>query len=179
VPTLSNLRKPQILLDAFRACGALFVKTGKATAFTSHILSSSRESLAREYVCILRLTLVCDQLTMPQGSLCKDSDDRFFLVLAGSLLQMIGLFHQQSDERLTSNLFHGMLVMVICLLSLRSWGINIKFAQIIKRSGFIPSNSSWQPPTINSTDPSSIDAAWRDWAKHENMKKSSLLSHRL
>ncbi len=34
------------------------------------------------------------------------------LILAVVLLQTIGLFHQQVDQRVSSNVYHGMLVMV-------------------------------------------------------------------
>ncbi|EIN12066.1 hypothetical protein PUNSTDRAFT_142219 [Punctularia strigosozonata HHB-11173 SS5] len=142
IPTLSGQTKPQILTDTIRACGALFVRTGKASAFTNSVLASEREHLAREF-----------------AFNHANADDLFPLVLAVSLLQMIGLFHQNANERATSNLFHGMLVM------------------LIRRAGLLQRNAKWQPLEIDPSNPSSIDAAWRDWARHENMKRALLVSY--
>lgn len=41
-----------------------------------------------------------------------DSADQIYLILAVVLLQTIGLFHQQPDQRASSSIYHGMLVMV-------------------------------------------------------------------
>lgn len=38
--------------------------------------------------------------------------DQVQLILAVVLIQTIGLFHQQSDQRASSSIYHGMLVMV-------------------------------------------------------------------
>jgi hypothetical protein len=42
--------KPQLLVDAVRACGALYVKTKRATEFVKRTLASSRERLSYELV---------------------------------------------------------------------------------------------------------------------------------
>ncbi|EIN12093.1 hypothetical protein PUNSTDRAFT_99509 [Punctularia strigosozonata HHB-11173 SS5] len=140
--TLSSAEKPPILLDAIRACGALYVKTGRAFAFTKRVLESTREALAKEFA------------THP-----TDSDEQIYLVLAVSLLQNIGLFHQQSDVRTISNIFHGMLVM------------------LVRRMGLITRNAAWHPTSFDTSDPLSIEVAWRDWAKHETEKRSLFLSY--
>lgn len=41
-----------------------------------------------------------------------DLANQHYLVLAVVLLQTIGLFHQKSDQRVSSNIYHGMLVTV-------------------------------------------------------------------
>jgi len=38
--------------------------------------------------------------------------DQVHLIIAVVLLQTIGLFHQRADERASSHIYHGMLVMV-------------------------------------------------------------------
>lgn len=38
--------------------------------------------------------------------------DQVQLILAVVLLQTIGMFHQQLDQRVSSSIYHGMLVMV-------------------------------------------------------------------
>lgn len=40
----------EVLLNALRACGALFVKTPKAMMFVAEVLSSSRDLLVHEFV---------------------------------------------------------------------------------------------------------------------------------
>ncbi len=42
--------KPPILVRAMQACGALFVKTRRATNFISETLSSTRDVLIQEFV---------------------------------------------------------------------------------------------------------------------------------
>lgn len=44
----------------------------------------------------------------------SDSNEQMDLIMAVVLLQTIGLFHQQADQRVSSNVYHGMLVMVSC-----------------------------------------------------------------
>lgn len=38
--------------------------------------------------------------------------DQVHLIIAVVLLQTIGLFHQNADQRASSHIYHGMLVMV-------------------------------------------------------------------
>ena len=49
---------------------------------------------------------------MHQATHSTDSTDQIYLILAVVLLQTIGLFHQQPDQRASSSIYHGMLVMV-------------------------------------------------------------------
>ena len=97
-----------------RACGALFVKTRRANNFTRRILATARETLARDFVSADSRKRYADDshLTAPQAQYATGCEDLEYLVLAVSLLQMIGIFHQESGERSMSSLYHGMLVMV-------------------------------------------------------------------
>ncbi|KAG5351866.1 hypothetical protein C0989_004689 [Termitomyces sp. Mn162] len=78
-----------------------------------------------------------------------DSSDRIHLILAVVLLQTIGLFHQLPDERASSSIYHGMLVMMI------------------RRTGMIAKNASWVPPNLAET---SLELLWQDWVAHEMTK---------
>ncbi|KAG7445659.1 uncharacterized protein BT62DRAFT_171823 [Guyanagaster necrorhizus] len=132
--------KPPILLRAMQACGALFVKTRRAANFITETLSSTRDVLIQEFTKV--------------SSGPKEQD---FLILAAVLLQTIGLFHQRADLRVSSNVYHGMLVMMI------------------RRTGSIARSRSWAAPDMN--DPPLLEHAWREWAFHETVKRALLLSY--
>ncbi|KAK0212589.1 fungal-specific transcription factor domain-containing protein [Desarmillaria ectypa] len=132
-PTFTIDNKPPLLVNAMQACGALYVKTKKAVAFIEQTLATARDSLVQAFA------------TSP-----KDSSEMSELILAVLLLQTIGLFHQKSDQRSSSTIFHGMLV------------------QMIRRAGLLPRNAAWEPGNIDS---SNLDAAWRDWAMFEMTKR--------
>jgi hypothetical protein len=42
--------KPEVLLDAMRACGALYVKSPEAVSFVTEVLASARDTLVSEFV---------------------------------------------------------------------------------------------------------------------------------
>lgn len=50
--------KPLMLVRAMQACGALFVKTGTATAFIDETLVSTRDTLIQEFVSIVKRCLI-------------------------------------------------------------------------------------------------------------------------
>jgi hypothetical protein len=52
--TFTPENKPQILLSAMQACGALFVKTRKAAIFITKTMVSARETLVQEFVSLAR-----------------------------------------------------------------------------------------------------------------------------
>ncbi|KAK0195671.1 fungal-specific transcription factor domain-containing protein [Armillaria mellea] len=132
-PTFTIDNKPALLVNAMQACGALYVKTKKAGAFIEQTLATARDSLVQAF-----------------ASSPKDSSETAELILAVLLLQTIGLFHQKSDQRSSSTIFHGMLV------------------QMIRRAGLLPRNAAWEPGNIDS---SNLDAVWRDWAMFEMTKR--------
>ncbi|KAK0486063.1 fungal-specific transcription factor domain-containing protein [Armillaria novae-zelandiae] len=132
-PTFTIDNKPALLVNAMQACGALYVKTKKAGAFIEQTLATARETLVQAF-----------------ASSPKDSSETSELILAVLLLQTIGLFHQKSNQRSSSTIFHGMLV------------------QMIRRAGLLPRNAAWEPGNIDS---SNLDASWRDWAMFEMTKR--------
>lgn len=50
VATFTIDGKPQVLLSAMQACGALYVKTAAASQFIDHTLKNAREQLLQEFV---------------------------------------------------------------------------------------------------------------------------------
>ncbi|KAF8893927.1 fungal-specific transcription factor domain-containing protein [Infundibulicybe gibba] len=139
VATFSLQNKPPVLLSAMYACGALFVKTKKAANFISNTLTSAREALVQEF-----------------AKNPTNSADQFHLILAVVLLQTIGLFHQQSDQRAFSSIYHGMLVMMI------------------RRTGLISRNASWKPAALADYP---LETLWHDWAQNEMTKRALLWSY--
>ncbi|KAF8629187.1 hypothetical protein AX17_005772 [Amanita inopinata Kibby_2008] len=134
LPTFNAGSAPPILLDAMYACGALFVKTRRAMHFILKTLASAREILVQEF-----------------AKNPTDSAEQIHLILAVVLLQTIGLFHQQSDQRASSSIYHSMLVVMI------------------QRADLVAKNAAWDPI---STQDESLDSIWRDWAWHEMTKRA-------
>ncbi|KAH9164294.1 hypothetical protein EDB89DRAFT_2017852, partial [Lactarius sanguifluus] len=88
-PTLRFDLKSPTMLRAMQACGALF-------AFVEKTLDTSRELIIRD--------------------LTKSSSDpkhQIHAIVTLILLQTIGLFHQDPQQRASSNIYHGMLVLMI------------------------------------------------------------------
>ncbi len=50
VPTFTIDGKPQILISAMQACGALYVRTQAAAKFIEQTLASARDQLVGEFV---------------------------------------------------------------------------------------------------------------------------------
>ncbi|KAG6907233.1 hypothetical protein DXG01_009808 [Tephrocybe rancida] len=138
IATWSMDDKPLILVRAMQACGALFVRTTTAAAFIDETLSSTRDALIIEF-----------------AKISSDPREQNNLLLTVVLLQTIGLFHQKADQRISSNVYHGMLVMMI------------------RRTGVIPRVNAWLPSDIS--DAQSVDTAWREWANYEMIKRFRVL----
>ncbi|KIY43290.1 hypothetical protein FISHEDRAFT_53788 [Fistulina hepatica ATCC 64428] len=137
VPTFKFHEASANLKDAMLACGALFARTSRATSFIAHTLSSVRDKLMHE-------------LTTNGPGL---QDPHFFLSVA--LLQIIGIFHQNSQEREAASRLHSMVVMTI------------------RRHGLIRANAAWQP--LSMLD-SPLEVVWRDWVEHEGVKRALTLT---
>ncbi|TRM69260.1 fungal-specific transcription factor domain-containing protein [Schizophyllum amplum] len=139
VPTFRFDECPEILRNAVLACGALFVKTRKAASFIAKTLAATRELLMHEFA------------TDPHDPVQQQR-----LATAVVLLQTIGLFHQRQDERASSTIFHGMLIMMI------------------RRHNLIGRNAIWRPQIITEVG---RHAAWREWVQHETTKRALLWAY--
>lgn len=142
IPTLRFELKPPIMLRAMQACGALFVKTPVAQTFVEKTLDTSREFLIRD-------------LTRPSS----DSKRQIHAIMTLILLQTIGLFHQDSQQRASSNIYHGMLVLMI------------------RQSRLIERSAAWEHQPFPATDPAVLDAMWRSWAVYEALKRVICLGY--
>ena len=114
IPTFTVDGKPEILISAMQACGALYVKTQAAVRFIDATLASARDRLVGEFV---RRTVMSDRkwrltIWLLQAKAPTSWEDQVHLILAVVLLQTIGLFHQRPEQRAHSSIYHGMLVMV-------------------------------------------------------------------
>ncbi|KAH9993502.1 fungal-specific transcription factor domain-containing protein [Russula compacta] len=141
-PTLRFELKPPMLLRAMQACGAIFVKTPVAQAFVEKMLSTSRDLLIREF-----------------GKPSSDPRHQIHIIMTLILLQTIGLFHQDPQQRASSNMYHGMLVLMI------------------RQNRLIERSSTWEHQVFPTGDPATLDATWRDWAMHECIKRVVCLAY--
>ncbi|KAJ7874756.1 fungal-specific transcription factor domain-containing protein [Mycena olivaceomarginata] len=87
---------PPYLLKAFKACGAIFVRTRKASTYIAEALAAAREGLAQAFTNTL-----------------MEPTEQVHLVITVVLLQTIGLWHQKYEERTMSSMYHAMLVTAI------------------------------------------------------------------
>ncbi|KAJ7072512.1 hypothetical protein C8F01DRAFT_1299413 [Mycena amicta] len=100
--------KPLFLVKCMKACGALFVRTRKASNYIKDALTIAREGLTRQFA---RTSI--------------DQSEQVHLVIAVVLLQTIGLFNEKEEERITSASYHAMLVVMIrrtgLISKIRDW----------------------------------------------------------
>jgi len=141
-PTMRFELKPPMLLRAMQACGALFYKTPVAQAFVEKVLCTSRNSLICEF-----------------SSPSKDAKHQIHSIVTLILLQTIGLFHQDPHQRASSNIFHGMLVLMI------------------RQHHLIERIALWEHKVFPTRDPVALEDTWRDWAVHEILKRVVCLAY--
>ncbi|KAI9442696.1 fungal-specific transcription factor domain-containing protein [Lactarius indigo] len=142
IPTLRFELKPPMMLRAMQACGALFVQTPVAQAFVEKTLDTSRELIIRD-------------LTKPSS----DPKQQIHAIMTLILLQTIGLFHQDPQQRASSNIYHGMLVLMI------------------RQNRLIERLATWEHQPFPATEPTELDAMWRGWAMHETLKRVVYLGY--
>ncbi|KAI0344514.1 hypothetical protein BDW22DRAFT_1056994 [Trametopsis cervina] len=140
IATLTLNDKPPILISAMQACGALYVRTPAAQTFIDETLSSARDLLVAEFE------------ANPQSI-----EMQTHLILAVTLLQTIGLYHQSPAQRSHSQYYHKLLV------------------SMIRHSGLIHRVTQWRPPTWAEIECG--EQVWHDWAFHETTKRALLLSY--
>ncbi|KAJ6593637.1 fungal-specific transcription factor domain-containing protein [Mycena capillaripes] len=129
--------KPSYLLTSMKACGALFIRTHNASVYIKESLAAVRDGLAQAFT---------KTLTEPI--------EQVHLLIAVVLLQTIGLWHQNPDERATSSFYHTMLV------------------AMIRRTGLMSKNYAWKP-----TKTDDKVQLWHDWASHEMTKRALTLAY--
>lgn len=140
VPTWQMEGKPMVLIRAMQACGALFVRTPVAQKFIIDTLGCTRDILMLEF-----------------AKTPTDSPEYLALVIAVVLLQTIGLFHQSPEIRSSSNVYHGMLVMMI------------------RRTGLIGRIANWSAPDI--VHGGNRDSAWHEWCTYETAKRALIFAY--
>ncbi|KAH9963778.1 fungal-specific transcription factor domain-containing protein [Russula dissimulans] len=141
-PTLRLDFKPPILLSAMQACGALFYQTPVARAFVEKVLGTSRNSL------------ICDY-----AKPSTDPKHQIHSIVTLILLQTIGLFHQDPQQRAASNIYHGMLVLMI------------------RQHRLVERIATWEHKVFPTRDPVALEGTWRDWAMHECLKRVVFLAY--
>ncbi|VDB95763.1 unnamed protein product [Peniophora sp. CBMAI 1063] len=135
--------KPDILIRAIEACGALFAGTSDADEFITDTIESTQDRLLRA-------------MTNVHG----DLEQQLYVILAGLLLQAIGLSRDSFENRASSNLYHGMIIMMI------------------QKCGLMTRCSEYVPPTFDdSMTGEDVNTAWRAWAMHETMKRTLHLAY--
>jgi hypothetical protein len=87
------------------------------------------------------------------------------------LLQSIGLFHQDPQQRASSNIYHGMLVLVRRIFEGFAQKLTVVNLKMIRQNRLIQNNAAWEHQPFPATDPAVLDAMWRNWAIHEGLKR--------
>lgn len=140
-PTLRFEIKPQAFIRAMQACGAVFVKTPVAQAFVEKTLGTCRD-LIRDF----------DKPSL-------DPKYKSYINVTLLLLQTIGLFHQDLQQRTQSTINHGIVV------------------QMVRRTRLIEQSTRWEHQVLPIRDPAALDTMWRDWAEHETIKRLVCLAY--
>jgi hypothetical protein len=121
-PSWTAEGKPQILIDAMRACGALYDRNRRAAAFIVSTLAIARDTLPGYFVSNTPRLFLCTELSLTgavplppirvvQAKQYTPLDQRYLLISV-TLFQAVGLFHQKAETRASHNVFHRMLVQV-------------------------------------------------------------------
>jgi len=106
-------RTSPLLTGAMQACGALYVKTRAANAFIVSTLAQARDPLVAQFVRVDGGVSGIDfSPPRAQGKETATLSDRIYAILAVTLLQTLGLFHQHPEQRSTAMMYHSMLVAV-------------------------------------------------------------------
>src|SRR6266852_2405827 len=120
---------------------------GKGSTFSSP-LSQDKPSLDPKYQSYINVTLL--------------------------LLQTIGLFHQDPQQRAQSTINHRIVVQVRIMSfygSLRKAHVS----QMIRRTCLIEQSTAWEHHGLPIQDPAALDAMWHEWAVHECIKRYLLV----
>ncbi|KAI0776719.1 hypothetical protein BD413DRAFT_469088 [Trametes elegans] len=144
IPTLLLEECCPILITAMQACGAMYARTPAAEKFIDDVLVTTR-----------------DEIIAQLASDTKSYDQIVQLTMASGLVQTIGLFHRDSEQRAKSNVYHGVIVMARCGSSL-----------MLRMNGFVDQTRDWGYKAIDFSDPAAVERAWREWVKHESAKRS-------
>nr|QIE48498.1 hypothetical protein [Trametes gibbosa] len=137
ISTFLESRGLPILVTAMQACGAMYINTPTAAKFIEDVLGTTRD------------TIIADL-----SSNNKDYSEITQLTLASALLQTIGIFHRDPDQRARSNVYHGMIVMML------------------RMNGFVDRTRDWKFEQIDFSDPAATERAWSAWVAHESAKRA-------
>jgi hypothetical protein len=90
------------------------------------------------------------------------------------LLQTIGLFHQDPQQRAQSSINHGIVVQV-CTMSFNGSLRKAHVSQMSRRTRLIEQSTAWEHHVLPIGDPDAMDAVWHEWAVHESIKRYLLV----
>ncbi len=174
-PTLRFEIKPQAFIRAMQACGAIFVKTPVAQAFVEKTLSTSRE-LIRDFVRVYLVLVAWSTFSLPllQDKPSPDPKYKSYINITLLLLQTIGLFHQDPQQRAQSSVNHGIIVQV-CNTSFMVLHGKFTVSQMVRQTRLIEQSKTWEHQVIPIRDPAALDTIWHEWAIHETIKRYLLV----
>ncbi|OJT10734.1 hypothetical protein TRAPUB_12766 [Trametes pubescens] len=139
VPTFLQSPSLPILVTAMRASGAMYDTTPTAAKYVEDVLSTTRDSIIAEL----------------SSSNNKCYNEISQLTTASALIQTIGLFHRDTEQRARSNVYHGMIVMML------------------RMNGFADLARDWKlEQPIDFSDAAATERAWRAWVAHESAKRA-------
>ncbi|KAI1785380.1 hypothetical protein LXA43DRAFT_1038459 [Ganoderma leucocontextum] len=136
LPTFLSESRHPALVKAAKACGAMYSNTTAATNFIDRVLATVRDVIIADL------------------SHTTDYDMIIQLTMASGMIQTIGMFHKDPEQRAKSNVYHGMIVMML------------------RMNGFVEKTLDWKIPVIDFSDPASVQAGWREWVRFESAKRA-------
>jgi hypothetical protein len=100
-----------------------------------------------------------------------------YIIATLLLLQTIGLFHQDPQQRAQSNIIHGIVIQV-CIMSFCDSLRKAHVSQMVRQNCLIEKSAMWEHQVLQVLpiqDPAALDVMWHEWAIHENIKRYLLV----
>ncbi|TFK81381.1 hypothetical protein K466DRAFT_667145 [Polyporus arcularius HHB13444] len=141
LPTFLSEPRHPLLVKASKASGAMYFESAAAINFIDRVLATVRDEIIADL------------------SHATDYDTIIQLALASGMIQTIGMFHRNPEQRAKSNVYHGMIVMML------------------RMNGFVDKTRDWKLEPIDFSDPENVQKSWREWVRHESAKRAIWLCY--
>lgn len=138
-------------------------------------MSGSNSRFCMSLTSIGRGSMFSSPLSQDKPSL--DPKYQSYINVTLLLLQTIGLFHQDPQQRAQSNINHRIVVQV-CIMSFYGSLRKAHVRQMVRRTRLIEKGTTWENQVLQVLpirDPAALDAMWHEWAIHECIKRYLLV----
>ena len=111
------------------------------------------------------------ELTLLQATPSQHPKHQIHVIITLVLLQTIGLFHECPQQRATSNVYHGMLVLVRFLFHGSPHLRKLTMGKMIRQNRLIERSVAWEHLQFPTANPAVLEETWHNWALYEALKR--------